>query len=898
MTDNNELEQLRQELVTVRRRAERLERIADRRRYSAQLQAALYRIADITAADSPMAQFFQSLHDIMRQLMYAENFFIALYDADASTFSLAYMVDSLDQSYQDAMQNVPISQLHGTLTGYVLRLGKPVFADETVMEALHASGEIGHVGSDCIEWLGCPLKVGNRTLGAMVVQSYDRNRRYRQSDRKLLMFISGHVATAVQRKQADERLADSNRALEAKVEERTHELRQTLDELQQQVLERQRSEQVREACYEIAEQSQTATALDSFYASVHTIVNQLINARDFFIALYDPVRSELTLPYLVDKYLQNPGVITLTADDMHDSSLFTAEVLRTQKPLILTAAEMKPRQPALYDAGKGPAAWLGVPLIMDGVARGAIVVQSHDPSARFTAKDADLLEFVASHVATALQRRQDADSLRTAHHELKTINDELERRIAERTQALANTNSVLEHLLEQRKVINEKLAHDAHHDVLTGLPNRALLHERLGHTIQRNLRRKKLSYALLFLDLDRFKIINDSLGHLSGDKLLCEVSHRLEQCVRAGDTVARLGGDEFCILLDDIQTIADIEVIAKRILSSIAAPYLLEGQRLYTSTSIGITTSQVGYNAADAVIRDADAAMYQAKAQGKNRYCFFDKSLHQDALNRLKLEADLRHAIGRGEIVVYYQPIYDLLSQSIHGFEALARWQHPELGLLSPALFIPVAEETGLINDLGLQVLRDATTQLHAWRQQTGTELSISVNLSGRQLAQRDFLSHVHDILDESELPAQALKLEITESLLIQHFDMAQHFLQRLQEMHIEILLDDFGTGYSSLNYLHQFPLNTVKIDRSFVQQISSNQKSLQLLSGVRLLASNLGLKLVAEGVETSAQLQLLQAMNFEFGQGYLFGAPMPAEQAGALLSGAPHPAFAAARPA
>jgi len=703
MANLSELDSLRNELAAIRHRAARLERIADRRRHTAQLQSALYQIADITAADGPTDQFFQALHDIMARLMYAENFFIALYDPDASTFSLTYMVDSLDQSYLADMQNVPISQLHGTLTGYVLRTGKPLFADETVMDALQVAGEIGQVGSNCIEWLGCPLKVGQRTLGAMVIQSYDRNRRYRQSDRKLLLYISRHVATAVDRKQADERVAGINRALEAKVEERTH--------------------------------------------------------------------------------------------------------------------------------------------------------------------------------------------------QLKTINDELEQRIAERTQALANTNSVLEHLLEQRKATNEKLAHDAHHDGLTGLPNRALLRERLGHTIQRNMRQKKLVYALLFLDLDRFKIINDSLGHLSGDKLLCEVASRLQQSVRPGDTVARLGGDEFCILLDNVNSVADIKLISNRILATIAEVYLLDEQRIYTSTSIGITTNQVGYKAAEAAIRDADAAMYQAKAQGKNRYCIFDKSLHRDALNRLKLEVDLRHAIDRHEILVYYQPIYDLHQQSLHGFEALARWQHPELGMLSPALFIPVAEETGLINELGLQVLRDATLQIHDWRQQTGTELSVSVNLSGRQLAQRDFLSHVSEILQDSQLPPQALKLEITESLLIQHFEMAQQFLQRLQDMHIEILLDDFGTGYSSLNYLHQFPLNTVKIDRSFVQQITSQKKSLQLLKGVQLLASNLGLKLVAEGIETQAQLQLLQGLSFEFGQGYLFGAPMPAEQASALLSGGRHLAFADSMP-
>ncbi len=897
VTDTNDIARLQQELAAAQDRIRRLERVANRRRYSAQLQSALYRIADITAADIPMNEFFLALHNIMRELMYAENFFIALFNPEAGTFRLAYLVDSLDQSFLDEMQAVPISQLSGTMTGYVLRTGKPLFADEAIIQALTEAGEIGSVGSECVEWLGCPLKVGDRTVGVMVVQSYDPDRRFRPSDHKLLNYIARHIGTAIERKQNDERIADINRELEEKVTVRTRELSDTLDALQLQIVEREHSEQVREACYEIAEQSQTADALDTFFASVHAIINRLIDASDFFIALYDRERGELTLPYFVDRYLKNPGVIHLSTDALAESPLFTAEVIRTGLTVLLNAKELAKRSDNPFAKESNPRAWLGVPLIMNGAPSGVIVVQSYQQDGKFTEQDAALLEFVSAHVATALQRRRDADSLRQAHQQLQSINNELERRIADRTHALATAKEELEQLLEQRKHITEKLAHDAHHDVLTGLPNRALLRERLTNTIHRNQRRTSLRYAVLFLDLDRFKVVNDSLGHLQGDHLLCEVANRLLQCVRGGDTVARLGGDEFCVLLDDIEKTADIEAIARRILSNVATEYVLAGQNLYVTTSIGVTTSLIGYEDADAVVRDADAAMYEAKSQGKNRYCFFDQSLHQNALNRLKLETDLRYAIEHDQIIVYYQPIYDLATGFIASFEALARWQHPTLGLVSPATFIPVAEETGLINELGLRVLQAATRQVKRWRQGNHPTLSVSVNLSGRQLTQHNFLSQVSDTLADNALPAQALKLEITESLLIQHFDMAQRFLSQLQEMEIEILLDDFGTGYSSLNYLHQFPLDTVKIDRSFLQQISSHDKSLQLLRGVRTLASNLGLNLVAEGIETMAQLQRLRELRFEFGQGYLFGAPMPAEKAGLLLTATAHPAFAADAP-
>lgn len=877
---------LESELTYYKERAMRLERVALRRRHSAALQSALYRIADISGSDVPMNEFFQALHNVIRELMYAENFFIALKNDAETTVSLAYFSDTVDLSLNiESLQNVPLSDLEGTLTGLVLTTGEPLFANEEMLRALWTSGKIKHVGVDSVDWLGCPLRLGDRVLGVMTIQSYDRSIRYHASDKKLLQFVSRHVATAVDRKQNEQRLALARQELEKRVDDRTRELRSALENLQSEIKERERSELIKAACYDIAEQSMAAGDLQHFFATTHAIIMRLMPARNFYIALYDKEKGQLSFPYFSDEAMTYPKTLNLSWAEAQQSGLFTARVLVSRQALLLDTETIRGLRQREARQRRIASAWLGVPLLFDNQCVGVLVVQSYKPETRFGEHDKSLLEFVSTHVVSAIMRRRDADSLRNAHDELKTINDELEQRIAERTQALSTTNAMLEQLLEQRKQIADKLAHDAYHDALTGLPNRVLLLERLDQSLRRHQRKRRLAYALLFLDLDRFKVVNDSLGHLTGDRLLCEVSQRLLQCVRPGDTVARLGGDEFCILLDEIDTQSDVEHIAERILKRIASPYVLGEERVYTSTSIGITLSKFGYREPDNVLRDADAAMYQAKAHGKNRYYIFDPSLHQSAVDRLKLESELRHAIARNEIYVCYQPVIDLRTGKIRAFEALTRWQHSTLGMVSPVQFIPLAEETGLINDIGLYVLRESAKQIKEWRTQFNTDkLAVSVNLSGRQLAQRNFLTHLQAILRSYALTPDALKLEITESILIHNFESAQAFLAEIRKMGIEILLDDFGTGYSSLNYLHQFPLDTVKIDRAFVQRMGENEKSRALLVGIRELTHKLGLTLVAEGIETEHQLELLTAMGVEYGQGYFFGAPLPGPRATQLL--------------
>ncbi|MBD1861162.1 MULTISPECIES: EAL domain-containing protein [Trichocoleus] len=428
-----------------------------------------------------------------------------------------------------------------------------------------------------------------------------------------------------------------------------------------------------------------------------------------------------------------------------------------------------------------------------------------------------------------------------------------------------------------RKQVEKQLLHDAFHDVLTGLPNRALFMDRLGLSIERSKRPGNNLFAVLFLDLDRFKVINDSLGHMIGDQLLISIARRLEACLRGGDTVARLGGDEFTILLDDISDLDDATRIANRIHHALQSPFNLQGQEVFTSVSIGIALSETGYDWPEDLLRDADTAMYRAKSLGRACHKVFDRTMHLRAVELLHLETDLRRAIERQELRLHYQPIVSLTTGRIHGFEALIRWQHPERGLMSPAEFIPVAEETGLIVPVGLWVLREACQQAQKWQKQFSTSfpLTMSVNLSGKQFSQPDLIGQIEQILQATALDARSLKLEITESVMMENAESATKMLLRLKALGVQLHIDDFGTGYSSLSYLHRFPIDQLKIDRSFVKRLGADDESAEIVRAIVTLAHNLGIHVTAEGVETAEQLTQLRALECEYGQGYFFFQPL-----------------------
>jgi diguanylate cyclase (GGDEF)-like protein/PAS domain S-box-containing protein len=474
----------------------------------------------------------------------------------------------------------------------------------------------------------------------------------------------------------------------------------------------------------------------------------------------------------------------------------------------------------------------------------------------------------------------------------------------------------------ERKQTEAQLRYAALYDALTGLPNRAFFMNQLHSCVERSQECPDYLFAVLFLDIDRFKVINDSLGHKAGDKLLIAIANRLKASVRPGDTVARLGGDEFAILLADLTDIGHVFSLANLLQIELREPLQLAGQEVLITASIGIALSIFAYECPEDILRDADMAMYRAKALGKNRYAVYNKTMHQQAVKRLQLETDLRRSIPQQELRLYYQPIVCLATGRISGFEALVRWQHPTRGLVSPAEFIPVAEETGLIVPIGEWVLREACIRARDWQLIFPNQkpLTMNVNLSGKQLAQPNLYEKIDQILSETGVERQSLKLEITETAIMENAESslsaytlkdasprvtvgasattsgesAIAILERFRSLGVQLGIDDFGTGYSSLSRLYRFPLNTLKIDQSFIKRMDRNRDEQQgtspykIVKAIVTLAHNLGLDVTAEGIETREQLAELRKLGCESGQGYFFSKPLDPAKAEALIAAQP----------
>lgn len=484
--------------------------------------------------------------------------------------------------------------------------------------------------------------------------------------------------------------------------------------------------------------------------------------------------------------------------------------------------------------------------------------------------------------AQRLQNEQLQKEIRNriaAETQIQALNADLEQRVIQRTERLNQE-------IAQREQAQKLLKYMAMHDPLTDLPNRTLFLNHLEEALQQLQQTPDHSFSLLFLDCDRFKAINDALGHLVGDQFLVAIGQRLQTCV--GDQMlARLGGDEFTILLQNTPNETVATSVAETIQQNLLRPFDINGNEFFISASIGIVISHSSYKQPADMLRDADTAMYRAKALGKARHVVFNTSMHEDVQNSLQLETDLRRAIDRQEFILNYQPIVALDTGLIRGFEALVRWISPDLGFVSPGQFIPLAEDTGLIIPLGEWVLREACRQLRTWQTENLTDipLTMSVNLSVKQFSQPNLIETIDQILAETQLSAHCLKLEITESAIMENSESAAKILDQLRARHIHLSIDDFGTGYSSLSYLNRFPVNTLKVDRSFVSRLDSDEPNIAIVQAIVTLAQTMGMDVVAEGIETTEQQLQLKSLGCEYGQGYLFCKPVNAEAASEILT-------------
>jgi diguanylate cyclase (GGDEF)-like protein len=464
---------------------------------------------------------------------------------------------------------------------------------------------------------------------------------------------------------------------------------------------------------------------------------------------------------------------------------------------------------------------------------------------------------------------------------------ELLTKLRQQARELECERETLHEEIARRKQVEEQLAHDALHDPLTNLPNRTLFLDRLDHVLQRTKQRQNDSFAVLYLDLDRFKIVNDSLGHSTGNQLLIETAHRLVASVGTMSTVSRLGGDEFAILLEDAQDVAEATRVADQIQHALAAPFDLAGNRINTSASIGIVSNTTDYSQSEDILQDADTAMYYAKSQGRGRHEVFNVTMRDRAIARLALEADLKYALERHEFQMHYHPILRLHDKQIAGFEALLRWAHPKRGILHPAEFLAVAEEIGLMVPINWWVMGEACRQMHKWQAQFQNDppLTISVNISPQHLTEPDFIPHVEKILCESGLAPDSLLLELTEKVIVEESQSINRIFEELQALGVRVQIDDFGTGYSSLSYLQNLPAETLKIDRSFISRMGESRDGAELVRAIVALGRALGMKVIAEGIETADQLSQLEKLDCEYGQGYLFAKPIEASAVSAFIT-------------
>jgi diguanylate cyclase (GGDEF)-like protein len=831
------------------RTRELTEQVRERQR-GEKLQAALYKIADLAGSGIEMAEMLRRLHAAVAELMYAENFFIALYNPQRDTVRFIYFADLLDPDVIDPEEEIPASEMSGSLSLAVIRHGRSAMGSSwSLRDEFGIDEGERDFGPESSHWLGVPMVTDSEVRGAVVVQSYDAETRYTEDDRALLGFVAQHILTALQRRQA-------YAELEQRVAERTHEL--TVE-----VVERQRGEKLQSALYAIADLASGDLDMSEMLRRIHAIVGELMYAKNFFIALYSAERQTLRFIYHADE--KDPGIVDPNEEiptvKMRNS--LTLGLIHYGQPVMGPSREVRELMKVSGGTGVGTPAkdFLGVPMIAEATVRGVVVVQSYDESVHFTIEDRALLSYVAQHILTALARKQ--------------AKAELERRVEDRTRELADAVHELRAQIGERERVEQQLLYDNLHDALTGLPNRTFLLDALARALARMRRDGGHRFAVLFLDLDRFKVVNDSVGHLVGDEMLKQAGERIAGCVRAPDVVARLGGDEFAILLDQIHGPEDSFHVAQRVIDSISQPMHIAGKELFPSASVGIALSNERYRSAEELLRDADVAMYRAKARGRQRFEVFDERLHQDALHLLNLESDLRRALLRSEFEPHFQSIVRLADAHIVGCEALLRWRHPERGLLLPADFLAVAEENGSAEQIDWQMFDKTCDALPNLLSGGGY---VTLNVSARHFRSPELARQILDMLAAHAVPPGRVRLEMTEGALFENPDQACTTLETLRRAGVYAALDDFGTGYSSLSYLHRFPLHTVKIDKSFVADLrGTTGGSAAVVRAVLALASTLGMEVVAEGVETTQQRDHLIELGCTFGQGFLFSQPRPA---------------------
>lgn len=816
-------------------------------------QRVLYEITYLASSTRDRSVFLVGVHKLLASLIDAENFYLALYDPHSGKIDYPYYVDIIDVDAVESSHYEYLDPARLSLTGQVLTSGQPLLIDAAGILAAQSEKRFYCVGDRPEFWMGAPLKnASDDVFGMLAMQVYDVSRIYSAEDRALFLVVARHVAMALDRILHRE-------DLEQTVMRRTLELSALNDALRQEVAERERAEHLQSALFQIAELSSQPGDMAELFQTLHGIVGDLLFAQNFYIALFDDATSEVTFPYYVDERQ------TICPAARRGRRGLTEYVIRQRRPCLIDVGEAE----RLAENGEIELAresvrsysWLGIPLFDGDVVRGVLAVQSYTSQVCYTLRDQELLTFVSRHIDTALSRRTAAEAIHAA-------NLKLEARVQNRTRELDHANA--------------KLQHENSHDALTGLPNRTYLQQRLNLAWSR-FGSEGGHLAVMFIDLDRFKMVNDSLGHHFGDLLLMQAAQRLRGCLRETDMLARLGGDEFSVLAPEASLDAVIE-IAERILLAFDLPFFINGHEVFSSCSIGIVSADKQYHNEPAdLLRDADAAMYRVKSAGRDSYAVFNQEVRREVSDQMEREGALRNALKRtDELLPYFQPIVSVESGELLALEALIRWHQPGGRVIAPGEFLPDVEGLRLIGRLDLYMLASIAAILA--RPEHANWPAVHVNCSSYSMTRPDFANDVLALLALHGVSPSRICLELTEGALVAEPAIAQQTMQQLADNGMSVVLDDFGAGFSSLSYVHQYQFSGLKIDKSFILELTTSPRSRAIVRAIVRMAESLGLSVVAEGVEDQATLDLLREIGAGQAQGYYFARPMGLET---LLSSA-----------
>ncbi|MEM0912073.1 MAG: diguanylate cyclase [Pseudomonadota bacterium] len=829
-----------------------LQELTERYKRTELIQKTLYGISELSSSANNLNELYQSIHSLVQGFMPANNFYVAFYDKENTKLVFDYFVDENDSIL---LTDMPYEKTEFGITGYILRSGRSITLSKENFHQQALEKGFNIIGTVPIDLMGIPLKRGQETIGAMVVQSYNDRVRYNRDDIDILNFISRHIVTSVERVKQRE-------LTENMIRQRTQQLQESNNNLSAEIQERKRIESLQNALFEISELSASneSEAL-TFYGKLHDILSRLMHAPNFYIAELVEQRTTITFPYFVGRNDDSNKARKL-------SNGLTEYVIRAGKAVLMNTDMIKRLQGtneidesicqkmlALKNC------WLGAPLSINGEVLGVIAVQTYGTTKDYDKGDLDVLRFVSNQIAAAMQRQRASQALRN-------YNRHLARMVSERTAELDRSNKSLKKQIEQRKEIEARLVHDAHHDSLTGLPNRTLFNKRLELAIASKQRYDYHNYALLFIDLDRFKQINDTLGHHVGDEFLKDVSNRIDSCKRSHDLLARLGGDEFVVLLDSFESIDDVELIAQRIVENVSKPFTIENKEVYSGASVGVVNITQEYTEGDSALRDADAAMYYAKNLGKNRYIVFDTSMRSSVVREIELENDFRNAFNNDAFDYCTQPIICQHTRQTLYNEFTLAWRNKGKSY-SRAQFWELAHATGLNHTINDHLINVAIKQLKVWQSIEETRhQKLGITLSAEHLMYKESYRNLLDVIENSEINSNNLVVELAEESLNKFPRHISIIVNKLHALGVIVVLDNFGNELGSLNHLFNLQFNYLKLSAALTNSMLDSPATKRLVQSILMLAKGAEISVIADGIDCERLLNEFKRLDCHLFQG------------------------------